>query len=355
MKVGLLTGGGDCPGLNAAIRAVVRKITNAGGTCLGLLEGWRGLVEERTRPLLALETDGIIARGGTILGSSRTNPYKQPADVAKALENFRRLELTALVAIGGDDTLGVASKFYSENQLPMVGVPKTIDNDLSATDFTFGFDTAINIVMEAVDRLRTTAESHRRIMVIETMGRHAGWIACLSGVAVAADYILVPEVPVNLDHMCAVLKQRRAEGKMYGIVVVSEGAQLPESGLVTSDAHTDDFGHVKLGGIGEVVADLIQKRTTIETRSVTLGHLQRGGPPSAYDRVLATRFGLKAAQLVLEGQFGMMAALRGNHVEAAPLAAAVTATKRLDMTYYQEAQEWFLGAYVPAAPAEQPA
>src|SRR5207244_841161 len=220
MKVGLLTGGGDCPGLNAVIRAVVRKIANAGGECLGLMEGWRGLVEAKTRPLVALETDGIIARGGTILGSSRTNPYKQPADVQRCVDNFRNLGLTALVAIGGDDTLGVASKLHAEFSLPLVGVPKTIDNDLMATDFTFGFDTAINIVMESVDRLRTTAESHRRIMIIETMGRHAGWIACLSGIAVAADYILIPEVPADVDHMCAVLKRRREQGKMYGIVVV---------------------------------------------------------------------------------------------------------------------------------------
>src|SRR5438067_5013692 len=323
MKVGILTGGGDCPGLNAVIRAVVRKVSNAGGSCLGLMEGWRGLVEAKSRPLTVLETDGIIARGGTILGSSRTNPYKQVNDVARCLENFQALGLTALVAIGGDDTLGVASRLFSEKNLPMVGVPKTIDNDLSATDFTFGFDTAINIVMEAVDRLRTTAESHRRVMVVETMGRHAGWIACLSGMAVAADYILIPEVPVDLDHMCAVLKQRRAEGKMYGLVVVGGGAKLPESGLVTSDVQTDEFGHVQLGGIGEVVAELIQKRTKIETRTVTLGHLQRGGPPSAYDRVLATRFGIKAAELVLESKFGQMAALKGNDIASVPLKDAV--------------------------------
>src|SRR5947207_2683546 len=257
MKVGLLTGGGDCPGLNAVIRAVVRKITNAGGECIGLFEGWRGLVEAKTRALPVLETDGIIARGGTILGSSRTNPYKQPADVQRCVDNFRALGLTALVAIGGDDTLGVASKLHAEFSLPLVGVPKTIDNDLMATDFTFGFDTAINIVMEAVDRLRTTAESHRRIMVVETMGRHAGWIACLSGMAVAADYILVPEVPVDIDHMCAVLKRRRQDGKLYGLVVVSEGAQLPDTGIVADAADVDEFGHVKLGGIGEVVAGLL--------------------------------------------------------------------------------------------------
>jgi 6-phosphofructokinase 1 len=341
MKVGILTGGGDCPGLNAVIRAVVRKVSNAGGTCVGLFEGWRGLVDSNSRPLTVLETDGIIARGGTILGSSRTNPYKQVNDVGRCLENFAKLGLTALVAIGGDDTLGVASRLFTDKNLPMVGVPKTIDNDLSATDFTFGFDTAINIVMEAVDRLRTTAESHRRVMVIETMGRHAGWIACLSGIAVAADYILVPEVPVNLEHMCDVLKRRRAEGKNYGLVVVSEGAQLPDSGLVTSDADIDEFGHVRLGGIGEVVAGLIEKRVHIETRHVTLGHLQRGGPPSAYDRVLATRFGMKAGELVVQGKFGQMAALRGNDIVAVPLSEAVSATKRLDMRYYEEAKEFF--------------
>jgi ATP-dependent phosphofructokinase / diphosphate-dependent phosphofructokinase len=342
-KVGILTGGGDCPGLNAVIRAVVRKIENAGGSCIGLLEGWRGLVGAKTCPLTARQTDEIIARGGTILGSSRTNPYKQPANVVRCLENFKALGLTALVAIGGDDTLGVASRFHNDEKLPTVGVPKTIDNDLSATDFTFGFDTAINIVMEAVDRLRTTAESHRRVMVVETMGRHAGWIACLSGIAVAADYILVPEVTVDLDHMCAVLKRRREEGKLYGLVVVSEGAHLPEGGLVATEHMFDEFGHAKLGGIGEIVAGLIEKRLGVETRSVTLGHLQRGGAPSAYDRVLATRFGIKAAELVLSGRFGQMASLRGTEIVAVPLSEAVSANRRLDLRYYEEAKEFFPG------------
>jgi phosphofructokinase-like protein len=340
-KVGILTGGGDCPGLNAVIRAVVRKIDNAGGSCVGLLEGWRGLVNSKTCPLTARQTDEIIAKGGTILGSSRTNPYKQPANVARCLENFKALGLTALVAIGGDDTLGVANRLFNDEKLPTVGVPKTIDNDLSATDFTFGFDTAINIVMEAVDRLRTTAESHRRVMVVETMGRHAGWIACLSGIAVAADYILVPEVPVDLDHMCAVLKRRREEGKLYGLIVVSEGAHLPEGGLVATEHMFDEFGHAKLGGIGEIVAGLLEKRLGVETRSVTLGHLQRGGAPSAYDRVLATRFGIKAAELVLTGRFGQMASLRGTEIVAVPLSEAVSANRRLDLRYYEEAKEFF--------------
>lgn len=344
MKVGLLTGGGDCPGLNAVIRAVVRKIHNVGGTCVGFLEGWRGLIENLHRPLLPIETDDLIARGGTILGSSRTNPFRNPANVQKVVETFQRHHLTAVVAIGGEDTLGVAHKLVEKEKLPLVGVPKTIDNDLSATDFTFGFDTAINIVTEAVDRIRTTAESHRRVIVVETMGRHAGWIACLSGMAVAADYILIPEIPINIDHLCGVLRQRRQEGKLYSIVVVSEGAQFPEAGVVTADADIDEFGHVKLGGIGEVVAGLIEKRTQIETRHMVLGHLQRGGPPSAYDRILATRFGIKAAELVLEGKFGLMASLRGQHIIAVPLADAVTATKKQDLKFYAEAQEWFPGA-----------
>jgi 6-phosphofructokinase 1 len=345
MRVGILTGGGDCPGLNAVIRAVVRKIHNAGGSCVGLLEGWRGMIENNTYPLDVKETDGIIAVGGTILGSSRTNPFKNPAHVAKVLENFQKNGFNALVAIGGEDTLGVAHKLNAQEKLPTVGVPKTIDNDLSATDFTFGFDTAINIVVEAVDRLRTTAESHRRIMVVETMGRHAGWIACLSGMAVAADYILVPEIPINLEHLCQVLRDRRAGGKKYGLVIASEGAQFPDRGLVTADAEIDAFGHVKLGGVGEVLAGLIEEHVKAETRHVTLGHLQRGGSPSAYDRVLSTRFGIKAAELVLAGEFGMMAALKGNDIVSVPLAEAVTATKRLDMRYLQEAQEWFPGAY----------
>ncbi len=343
MRVGILTGGGDCPGLNAVIRAVVRKVYNAGGACVGILEGWRGLLEPISRPLHVEETDQIIARGGTILGSSRTNPYKNPAHVQRVVENFKTLHLNALVAIGGEDTLGVAHRLHEQERLPIVGVPKTIDNDLSATDFTFGFDTAINIVMEAVDRLRTTAESHRRVMVVETMGRHAGWIACLSGIAVAADYILIPEQPINLDHLCDALRRRSEEGRLYSLVVASEGAQFPEAGVITSDADIDEFGHVKLGGIAEVIAGMIERRLNIETRHVTLGHLQRGGSPSAYDRVLATRFGLRAAELVLAGSFGQMAALHGNDIVSVPLRDAVLATKRLDPRYYLEAQEWFPG------------
>lgn len=351
MHVGILTGGGDCPGLNAVIRAIVRKIANAGGKCTGFLEGWRGLVDEMSRTLDPKETDNIIGWGGTILGSSRTNPFKKgekSESVQKVLDNFNKHQLTALVAVGGEDTLGVANKFHQMHQFPIVGVPKTIDNDLSATDQTFGFDTAINIVVEAVDRLRTTADSHRRIMVVETMGRHAGWIACLSGMAVGADYIMIPEATVNIDHLCSTLKQKRQEGKMYSIVIVSEGAQLPESGMVATRAEFDDFGHIRLGGIGEILANIIEQQTSIETRSVLLGHLQRGGPPSAADRVLATRYGIKAAEMVIDQQWGQMAALRGQQVVAVPLTEALTAIKRQDLRYYQEATEWFPGAYRPA-------
>ncbi|MCA9096623.1 MAG: 6-phosphofructokinase, partial [Planctomycetaceae bacterium] len=282
MKVAMLTGGGDCPALNAVIRGVVRTIHNAGGECVGLLEGWRGAIQGNAIPLDPSRTDEIVDKGGTILGSSRTNPYKDRANVAKLLESFKRLGLDALVAIGGDDTLGVARRLYEEENFPTVGVPKTIDNDLSCTDYTFGFDTSINIVMEAVDRLRTTAESHRRVMVVETMGRHAGWIACFSGIATAADFILVPEQPVDVERMCELLKAKRAGGKPYGIVVVSEGAVLPNEGEIVHAGEVDDFGHVRLGGVGDRLAKIIEKKTGIETRSVTLGHLQRGGPPSAF-------------------------------------------------------------------------
>lgn len=341
MKVGILTGGGDCPGLNAVIRGVVRTIHNHGGECVGLLEGWRGAIEGNATPLDPQQTDEIIARGGTILGSSRTNPYKKPEYVARLKASFQKLGLDALVAIGGDDTLGVANKLFGEEKMPVIGVPKTIDNDLSCTDFTFGFDTSINIVMEAVDRLRTTAESHRRIMVIETMGRHAGWIACFSGIATAVDFILVPEVEVDVDKMCEVLTRRRASGKPYGLIMVSEGAKLPSEGLVTQDAEVDDFGHVKLGGVGDAVAQLIEKRTGIETRVVTLGHLQRGGPPSAFDRVLGTRLGIHAARLVIEKKFGQMVALRGMKIVSFPLSEAVGTLRTLDLEFMQEASEFF--------------
>jgi len=343
MKVGVLTGGGDCPGLNAVIRAVVRVVHNGGGQTLGLLEGWRGAIEGNYIPLHPENTDDIIARGGTILGSSRTNPYKDSSDdVDKLIANFHRLGFDALVAIGGDDTLGVANRLHSEHNLPVIGCPKTIDNDLSSTDVTFGFDTSINIVMDAVDRLRTTAESHRRVMVIETMGRHAGWIACYSGIATAADYILVPEVEVDFDRMCNLLTERRQAGKTYGIIIVSEGAKLPDaSDFVTQAAEIDDFGHVRLGGLGQIVADIIEKRTGIETRCVTLGHLQRGGAPSAYDRVLGTRLGIHAGRLAINKQFGKMVALMGTKIVSVPLAEAVGTMRMLDDEILGDVGEFF--------------
>lgn len=342
MKVGILTGGGDCPGLNAVIRGVVRTVSNGGGEVVGLLKGWRGAIEGITTPLTIANTEEILWEGGTILGSSRTNPYKKPEDVQKLLESYQRMGLDALVAIGGDDTLGVANRLYNDHKLNTVGCPKTIDNDLNCTDVTFGFDTSLNIVAEAIDRLRTTAKSHHRIIVVETMGRHAGWIAAESGMAGGADYILVPEVPADLKKMCEVLKQRRAAGKNYGIVVVSEGAVLAEQeGFVTQNARIDDFGHVSLGGLGELVAEIIEKNTGIETRFVVLGHVQRGGSPTAFDRVLGTRLGVGAGRLVLQKKFGRMVALQGTSIVDVALADAVGKLKTLSTEFYQDAAEFF--------------
>lgn len=340
MKVACLTGGGDCPGLNAVIRGLVRTIHNHGGQTIGLLEGWRGAIEGNFIELDPMKTDEILPMGGTILGSSRTNPYKEPQQADQVVETFKKLDLDCLVAIGGDDTLGVASKLYSDYNLPTIGCPKTIDNDLSSTDFTFGFDTCLNTVQDAVDKLRTTAESHRRIMVVEVMGRHAGWITCFAGIACSADAIMVPEEEVDLDAICDRLAKRRESGKTYGIVMVSEGASLKGDDLVTKDAEVDDFGHVKLGGIGARVAKIIEKKTGIETRDVTLGHLQRGGSPSAYDRVLGTRLGIHAGRLAIEKDFGKMVALRGLHIVAVPLAEAVGTMRTLYPEFMDEAREF---------------
>lgn len=342
MKIGTLTGGGDCPGLNAVIRAVVRTNANRGGTTLGFLEGWRGVISGEHIELTVEATDDIISRGGTILGSSRTNPFKDDESVARVLATIESVELDALIAIGGDDTLGVAHQLNAQHGVPTIGIPKTIDNDLSSTDVTFGFDTSINVVMEAVDRLRTTAESHRRVMVIETMGRHAGWITCFAGVSTAADFILVPEEAPDIDRMCTLLKERREAGKMYGIVIVSEGVTLPEAnGFITQDTAIDEFGHVKLGGIGDIIAELIETRTGIETRVVTLGHLQRGGAPSAYDRVLGTRLGVHAARLAHDGRFGQMVSLRGTRITSVMLADAVGELRVLEPEFMDEAGEFF--------------
>jgi 6-phosphofructokinase 1 len=341
MRVGLLTGGGDCPGLNAVIRAVVQRVGCAGGECVGIVEGWRGLVQNRTMPLPMSLTEGIIARGGTILGASRTNPFKNPEDVQKVHKHYAALGLDALIVIGGDDTLLVAYRLWNEAGMPVVAVPKTIDNDLMATEFTFGFDTAVNVVTEAVDRLRTTAESHRRVMVVETMGRHAGWIACFSGMAVAADFIFVPEVPIDIERCAEVLRRHQAQGKPYGLVIVSEGARFPGDKESTATAQPLDLTHLPLGSIGRAVAQRIERLTGMETRDVVLGHIQRGGTPSAYDRVLATRFGLAAADLVDRERFGMMVSLQGGRIVEAPLTEAVAAIRTLDLNYYNEAATFF--------------
>src|SRR5438477_12637911 len=313
MRIGILTGGGDCPGLNAVIRAVTRRALDQECEVTGVLHGWRGLIDGAYRPLSFADISGILPRGGTILKTSRTNPFSIENGVERALAGMA--EMDALVAIGGEDTLGVAARLHAEHQAPIVGVPKTIDNDLSGTDVTFGFDTALAIATEAIDRLHSTAESHDRVMVCEVMGRHAGWIALLSGIAGGADVVLIPEQPVTVEHACGLIERRHARGKDFSIVVVSEGWELRfDSGdaqLVTG-AGADAFGHARLGGIGGVLAGEIERRTGFETRVTQLGHVQRGGPPTAHDRVLATRFGLKAADLVFAGSFGKMAALRGN-------------------------------------------
>ncbi len=344
-RVGILTGGGDCPGLNAVIRAVVRRCSSRGQEVVGIRQGWRGLVEDLVRPLKPQDVSGILPRGGTILGTSRTNPYRLEGGVERVLATFSRHRLDALVAVGGEDTLGVAARLYAEHGFPVVGVPKTIDNDLSATDYTFGFDTAVSVCTEAIDRLHTTAESHNRVMVVEVMGRHTGWIAVMSGIAGGADVILIPEDPMTVEETCRELERRHARGKDFSIVVVSEGYKLTyESGEereVVQEAEPDQFGHVRLGGVGEELAREIEARTGFETRVTVLGHVQRGGSPTARDRVLATRFGLKAADLVHEGKLGRMAALRGDAIVDVPLADAVARPKTVPPEWYQVARTFF--------------
>jgi len=346
MKIGVLTGGGDCPGLNAVIRAVVRKSIQNGHEMIGIKEGWRGLLESKFIKLDLESVSGILPRGGTILRSSRTNVYKIEGGEAQVIKSMKDSQMDALVAIGGEDTLGIASKL-AKSGVHVVGVPKTIDNDLNATDFTFGFDTAVNIATEAIDRLHTTAESHNRVMVVEVMGRHAGWIAVYSGMAGGADIILIPEKPFDIDEVCETLKKRHARGKDFSIVVASEGAVFKKDetkksdGLVLSSEKIDSFGHVKLGGIGNILAEEIEKRTGFETRATVLGYLQRGGSPSAFDRVLGTRLGVFAAQLVNKGQWGKMAALQGNKIVAVSLEEAVGKLKTVDMELFEVASTFF--------------
>jgi 6-phosphofructokinase 1 len=340
-KIGILTGGGDCPGLNAVIRAVVRKSHALGFDVLGIKKGWAGLINGDTEPLTDFSVTGILPRGGTILGTSRTNPFKEMDYIQKLKSNWKRFGLSYLVAVGGEDTLGVAHRLFKQEGYPIVGVPKTIDNDLAGTDYTFGFDTAVQIVTEAIDRLHTTAESHKRVMVVEVMGRHAGWIATHSGMAGGADCILVPERKFNVDEVCSLIRKRIDRGREFAIVVVAEGAAPDETHQIhTKGGHTDDFGHAQLGGIGDWLGALIEQKTGIETRVTVLGHVQRGGTPTAYDRVLATRFGLKAVDLIQQKQFGYMASLRGTDIVAVPIEEALT-QKLLDPKVFNDAAVFF--------------
>jgi ATP-dependent phosphofructokinase / diphosphate-dependent phosphofructokinase len=344
MRVGVLTGGGDCPGLNAVIRAVVRKgVQEYGLEFVGFRDGWRGPLEGDTVPLDVQAVRGILPRGGTILGSSRTNPLKSGNGGRNGIErikdNLAGLGVDALIAIGGEDTLGVATKL-SEQGVPVVGVPKTIDNDLGATDYTFGFDTAVNIAMEAIDRLHTTAESHHRVLIVEVMGRHAGWIALHAGLAGGANVILIPERPFDIDRVVAYV-QHRFQTRYAPIVVVAEGAHPVSEEFSTSTQQLDSFGHVRLGGVGQMLASEIEKRTGKEARCTVLGHIQRGGTPTAFDRVLATRFGVHAVQAVHDEAFGIMVALRGTDIVRVPLAEATSQLKLVPPQRYAEAEVFF--------------
>ncbi len=330
MRVGILTGGGDCPGLNAVIRAVVRKgEVRHGDTFVGFRDGWKGVVEGLTMPLDVQACRGILPRGGTILGSSRTNPYKLDGGPQRCKETLEQLGVDALIVIGGEDTLGVADRLHGEG-VHVVGVPKTIDNDLSATEVTFGFHTAVQICVDAIDRLHTTAESHDRVIVCEVMGRHAGWIATYAGIAGGAAEVLVPEEPFDIEVICENLKRRHAKGHWASVVVVAEGATPKEGTLSLVSGEVDAFGHARLGGIGNLLAEAIERGTGFETRATILGHIQRGGTPTAFDRVLATRFGVAAIDCVHDGDYGKMVALDSGRIVRVPLEAAVAELKTVD-------------------------
>jgi len=346
MRIGVLTGGGDCPGLNAVIRAVVRAgVAENGYEFIGFRDGWRGPLEGDTIPLDVQAVRGILPRGGTILGSSRTNPRAESAakggrsGIERIMDNLASLGVDALVAIGGEDTLGVANHL-NQAGAHVVGVPKTIDNDLSATDYTFGFDTAVNIAMEAIDRLHTTAESHHRALIVEVMGRSAGWIALHAGLAGGANVILIPEKPFDIDEVCGYV-EHRFQTRYAPIVVVAEGAHLKTTGEAVVGQRLDAFGHARLGGVGQMLADEIEQRTGKEARCAVLGHIQRGGTPTAYDRVLATRFGVHAIRAVAAGAFGTMVALRGTEIISVPLAEATTQLKLVPPERYAEAEVFF--------------
>jgi len=344
MRLGILTGGGDCPGLNAVIRAVVQTaIKSKEWSVAGIRHGWRGLLREEIEPLDLSTVSGILPRGGTILGTSRTNPYKEPDGERLIRDTMKRHGIDALIAIGGEDTLGAAVKLHKAG-LPVVGVPKTIDNDVNGTDYTFGFDTALTIATEAIDRLHTTAESHDRVMVVEVMGRHAGWIALESGIAGGADMILIPEFPVQFREIQDAISRRHERGKNFSIIVVAEGAQLADEGgrpLQTASAKTDAFGHPRLGGIGASLAERLEERTGYETRYSVLGHIQRGGSPTAFDRVLGSRFGIAAVDLVERKGFGRMVAIQGTEIVDVSMAESVGSIKRVGPELYDMARVFF--------------
>ncbi|MDQ7849566.1 MAG: ATP-dependent 6-phosphofructokinase [Armatimonadota bacterium] len=335
MRVGVLTGGGDAPGLNAAIRAVARAGWREGYTIVGIRNGWLGLLTDDLVELTPEDVRGILHRGGTILGTSRTNPFKEEGGPQRVMDCLRAHEIDALVAIGGDDTLGVAQRLLPLG-LRVVGIPKTMDNDIPGTDYTIGFDTAVNVVMDACDKLHPTAEAHHRVMVVEVMGRDAGWVAAVGGLAGGADIILVPEVSFTIDEVCERIRARHNQGKSFSILVVAEGARATDIGMqITQEAPVDAFGHVRLGGIGNVLAREIEARTGYETRVTVLGHLQRGGSPTVFDRVLATRFGVAAIEMIRQGRFGVMVALRGNRITSLPLEEALVGEHKLDLTLYE--------------------
>ena len=341
-RVGVLTGGGDCPGLNAVIRGVVRTaVKRHGHELVGLPYGWAGAMNGDSVPLTLESTAGILPRGGTILGTSRTNPFKDEGGPEQVLATLERLGIDALIPIGGEDTLGVARRLHTEHGVPVVGVPKTIDNDLDGTDFTFGFQTAVQIATDAIDRLHTTAESHNRVIIVEVMGRHAGWIAVYAGMAGGADAILVPERPFDIDEVCERLRRRHDAGRNFSIVVVSEGAVPADGDGPSNTGQTDAFGHARLGGIAVQLESQIEERTGYESRMTILGHVQRGGTPTAYDRVLATRFGVAAADAVADGDFGKMVALRGTEIERVSIDEALAEPKLLDPALYETAEVFF--------------
>jgi ATP-dependent phosphofructokinase / diphosphate-dependent phosphofructokinase len=328
MKIGILTGGGDCPGLNAVIRAIVRKgVFHYNDEFVGFLEGWRGVLEDNVQPLTLNGVAGILPRGGTILRTSRTNPANKEHGIERCLETLKNRGIESLIAIGGDDTQSVSLKLF-ERGAKVVGVPKTIDNDVGGTDVCFGFDTAVSIATEAVDRVHTTAEAHNRVIIVEVMGRNSGWIAIYSGIAGGADVVLIPERPFDIDEVAESLKRRHDRGRYFSIVVVAEGAKAATaSGVVTESDKLDEFGHERLGGIGNVLAREIEQRTGFETRAVVLGHTQRGGSPTAFDRMLATRYGIGAIDLVHKKSFGCMVALKGNEIHSVPITEAIAHTR----------------------------